>query len=178
MFSSLCPNSKLLLSCCVWVIQCLHICYSSSLSRGLIPLDTDHCRGWSQVEREKEQQREQQPPKSWGRSKWKTLGTLVSSHKTEKHLRRLLTSRLRENIIISSFLETVCGSQCEIRVVWGLSSNSLASFHRFPFLPCQLTFPGLNICVFHSWRILPFYISVQPAFLKLYGSSLLVFSIC
>lgn len=39
-FSGLYSNSKLLLSCCVWVIQFLHIHYSS-LSHGLIPLDTD-----------------------------------------------------------------------------------------------------------------------------------------
>lgn len=92
-------------------------------------------------------------------------GNLVLSHKIERHLRRLLTSRLRENIIVSSFLGMVCGFQCEVRVVWGLTLISLACFHRLPFLPCRLTFLGFSICVFHSLRILSFYISVQPVLL-------------
>lgn len=81
-------------------------------------------------------------------------GNLVPSHKVEKRLRRLLISRLRKKHK-SFFLsgKGFCGLQCEIRVVWGLTLISLAGFYRFPFLPCRLTFLGLNICVFHSLRI-------------------------
>lgn len=87
-------------------------------------------------------------------------------------MRRLLISRLRGSIKVSSFLGMVCGSQCKIRVVWGLNLISLAAFHGFPFLPCRLTSLELNICVLHSLRILPFYIIVQPIFLKSYAHSL------
>lgn len=86
-----------------------------------------------------------QPVKSRGRSKWKTLGTSVPSHKIEKCFKMLLTSSLRESITVFSFPGMVYGFQCEIRVVWGLSLISLASFHRFLFLPCQLTFLCLNM---------------------------------
>lgn len=47
----------------------------------------------------------------------------------------------------------VCGFQCEIRVVWGLTLISLAAFHGFPFLPCRLTSLELNIYVLYCLRI-------------------------
>lgn len=123
------------------------------------PAKTDYGRGWSQVERKNNSF---QSPE--GRVNGK-LWQHSPFRKIKKRLRRLLASRLRESIIVSSFLGIICGFQSEIRVVWGLTFICLADFHRFPFLPCGLTFLGLNICVFNSLRILPFYISVQPVLL-------------